>query len=255
MLDYRYLKAFQSAARHLNFSNAARELGISVSALSRQIALLEESAGEELFIRNTRKVMLTPRGKKLMASTARFEQELTGMQADPVVRIGCLQSVFEFVLLDIIERHPAAFDVPLDIEIGTPAVLEERLASGELDLILTNLAPSTSSGLSGFRLYKESFCWFGNSSRSRRPIIFSAFEHAYPEEASRAPNRIRINSYNATIAMTRRKMGWALIAMPTKMKLECSGQGVQWIQVVTPSYRRVPDSIARIVAVLRREAE
>ncbi|MBC7690205.1 MAG: LysR family transcriptional regulator, partial [Methylotenera sp.] len=47
MVDYRYLKAFLAAANYLNFTRAAEELKISVSALSRQISLLEQSCSTE----------------------------------------------------------------------------------------------------------------------------------------------------------------------------------------------------------------
>jgi hypothetical protein len=36
-LDYRYLKAFMSTAKHLNFSKAAEELNIAQSALAPKV--------------------------------------------------------------------------------------------------------------------------------------------------------------------------------------------------------------------------
>jgi DNA-binding transcriptional LysR family regulator len=51
-MDYRYLKAFLSVARHLSFSSAAKELCIATSAVSRQVQLFESSIGKELFIRS-----------------------------------------------------------------------------------------------------------------------------------------------------------------------------------------------------------
>ncbi|RDK02243.1 LysR substrate-binding domain-containing protein [Paraburkholderia lacunae] len=61
------LLAFASSAKHLNFSRAARELGLSPSAVSRQIAALESSFGVQLFIRDGRNLVLTRAGSLYLA--------------------------------------------------------------------------------------------------------------------------------------------------------------------------------------------
>ncbi|MEK6349677.1 MAG: LysR family transcriptional regulator, partial [Burkholderia sp.] len=53
------LHAFASSAKHLNFSYAARELGLTPSAVSRQIANLETLFGVKLFVREGRNLSLT----------------------------------------------------------------------------------------------------------------------------------------------------------------------------------------------------
>lgn len=59
------LKAFEAAARHLNFSLAARELSVTPGAISQQIRLLEDHAGGSLFRREGRSVVLTDLGARL----------------------------------------------------------------------------------------------------------------------------------------------------------------------------------------------
>ena len=59
------LKAFDAAARHLNFSRAARELNVTPGAVSQQIRLLEDHAGGPLFVRDGRAVLLTDLGRRL----------------------------------------------------------------------------------------------------------------------------------------------------------------------------------------------
>ncbi|MFP2912226.1 LysR family transcriptional regulator [Pyxidicoccus sp. 3LFB2] len=54
--------SFTAVARALSFADAARELGISASALSRRIARLEEALGTALLRRTTRHVSLTEAG-------------------------------------------------------------------------------------------------------------------------------------------------------------------------------------------------
>lgn len=62
-MDYRYLKAFILTARNSSFSKAAEELKIAQSAVSRQIKLLEESVGEELIIRSSKKSSADSKGQ------------------------------------------------------------------------------------------------------------------------------------------------------------------------------------------------
>ncbi|WP_347556145.1 LysR substrate-binding domain-containing protein [Robbsia sp. KACC 23696] len=64
------LLAFTISAKHLNFSHAARELGHTPSAISRQIANLESFFGADLFIRNGRQLTLTRSGALYLSRVA-----------------------------------------------------------------------------------------------------------------------------------------------------------------------------------------
>ena len=59
------LRAFDAAARHMSFAQAADELGVTPAALSFQIKSLEEHLGAALFRRLNRKVELTEAGRTL----------------------------------------------------------------------------------------------------------------------------------------------------------------------------------------------
>ncbi|MCW2308189.1 LysR substrate-binding domain-containing protein [Rhodobium gokarnense] len=59
------LRAFEAAARHLSFTRAANELGMTQAAVSYQVRLLEEKLGVPLFLRRPRKVTLTDAGSRL----------------------------------------------------------------------------------------------------------------------------------------------------------------------------------------------
>lgn len=58
-----WLRAFEAAARHLNFSAAAQELHVSPAAVSLQVRSLEEHLGFVLFERLPRGVRLTDMGR------------------------------------------------------------------------------------------------------------------------------------------------------------------------------------------------
>jgi LysR family glycine cleavage system transcriptional activator len=61
------LRAFEAAARHLSFKQAAHELHVTAGAISQQVRLLEERLGVQLFERLTRQVILTPAGEAYLA--------------------------------------------------------------------------------------------------------------------------------------------------------------------------------------------
>ena len=56
------LRAFESAARHRSFKDAASELNVSQSAISHQVKALEEFLSVQLFVRKVRHVELTTHG-------------------------------------------------------------------------------------------------------------------------------------------------------------------------------------------------
>lgn len=57
------LMAFEAAARHESFTHAAKELFLTESAISRQIATLESNLGVRLFVRAKQRVVLTRAGR------------------------------------------------------------------------------------------------------------------------------------------------------------------------------------------------
>ena len=60
------LRAFEAAARHLSFKNAALELSVTPTAVSHQITLLEETLALPLFHRLTRSLELTTQGRAML---------------------------------------------------------------------------------------------------------------------------------------------------------------------------------------------
>ncbi|HEY0201023.1 MAG TPA: LysR substrate-binding domain-containing protein [Burkholderiaceae bacterium] len=58
------LRAFEAAARHLSFTQAAVELFLTQGAISRQIRTLEDFLGQKMFERFTRRVELTEAGSE-----------------------------------------------------------------------------------------------------------------------------------------------------------------------------------------------
>ena len=76
------LRVFDAAARHLSFTQAAHELGVSQAAVSFQIRRLEERLGAPLFLRKVRAIELTEGGERLHRNTRGVFQQLSAAIAD-----------------------------------------------------------------------------------------------------------------------------------------------------------------------------
>ncbi|MEY4644225.1 MAG: hypothetical protein RLZZ596_1056 [Pseudomonadota bacterium] len=70
------LRAFEAAARHNNYTVAARDLQVTQSAVSRQISTLEAWLSCKLFERHRQGVQLTPAGKELAAQASHWFDQI-----------------------------------------------------------------------------------------------------------------------------------------------------------------------------------
>ena len=66
-----FLKGFEAASRLESFSRAAEELGLTQSAISHQMRLLEGHIGQPLFMRFGREVRLTDAGRDYQRTVRR----------------------------------------------------------------------------------------------------------------------------------------------------------------------------------------
>ncbi len=70
------LRVFEAAARLKSFKEAGDELSVTASAVSHRISALEEELDTVLFIRQTRKIEVTPEGERLAAGVRRALAEI-----------------------------------------------------------------------------------------------------------------------------------------------------------------------------------
>jgi DNA-binding transcriptional LysR family regulator len=145
------LRVLREVAAQGSFTAAARSLGYTQSAISRQVAGLETAAGTPLFDRTARGVRLTDAGQALLqrAGTVLDEvdaaqQELAGM-AEPAtgrLRVGA----FPTAVAALVPRAMAGFrrqqpGVRVSLrEGGTPTQLK-RLYSGSVDVAVIGFLP------------------------------------------------------------------------------------------------------------------
>ena len=81
------LVVFEAAARHLNFTRAAQELNVTQAAVSRQIQILEDHLGTQLFQRQPRALKLTVPGLRLFKSVTMSLEHIANTVMD-IRRVG-----------------------------------------------------------------------------------------------------------------------------------------------------------------------
>lgn len=126
------LVVFEAAARHMSFTKAAGELGVSQAAVSRQIQALERHTGRKMFRRLHRALRLTPEGEHLQAAVtmglrhiAETAQSLRRVAAGAQVTVSATIAFAALWLMPRIDRfyaaHPdlelrlIASDTPIDL--------------------------------------------------------------------------------------------------------------------------------------------
>src|SRR6188768_4316733 len=72
------IRVFEAVARHLSFTKAAEELGMTQAAASYQIKLLEERVGAPLFLRRPKQIVLTEAGQRLAPAVSEAFALLSG---------------------------------------------------------------------------------------------------------------------------------------------------------------------------------
>src|SRR4029079_5871274 len=117
MSSLRLLVVFSEAAKQGSFAAAARELGLSSSAVVKGIARLEDSLRVRLFHRTTRRVQLTQEGEALFERCRRILAEMeeleraaanVGELATGVLRVDAPTIYGRQVLLPVLVRLASA---------------------------------------------------------------------------------------------------------------------------------------------------
>ena len=95
MADLSLLTSFVRAAEHGSFSAAARSLGLTAAAVSKNVARLESLVGVRLFHRSTRRLALSEGGERFLAQVqdplAALDAALAGIHEHDDVAAGTLK--------------------------------------------------------------------------------------------------------------------------------------------------------------------
>ncbi len=138
------LRYFLEVARTGSLAASSASLHVAVSAISRQIAKLEDEVGAPLFERMPRGMVLTDSGQLLAEHARRALLDADAVLSEiseahalgrGIVRVGCTEGFTRHFLPSVFARfhagHPRARFV---LRSGTPAQVEQWVALGELDV-------------------------------------------------------------------------------------------------------------------------
>ncbi len=140
-MDFRQLRYFLAVSEELSFSRAAEKCFISQSAISHQIAKLEQELGTTLFDRSTRVVKPTAAGLRLVPiaqEVQHLEVRALAVAKEPRNRIRiCANMSFAPQSLDAIARVRSRYpDLDIEFVIKSFADRIDAVASGDADLAL-----------------------------------------------------------------------------------------------------------------------
>lgn len=148
-LNLKHLRYFSEVARRGSIALAARALFVTPQTVSAQVQELEESAGQPLFERVGRRLLLTTAGEtaldyanNIFALSDELARVLRGgaRPRSVAVRIGATDSVPKLLtvmaLQPIVERHRG--ELELECREGIYADLLGQLVVGQLDAVLAD---------------------------------------------------------------------------------------------------------------------
>ena len=175
-MDLRQLRYFVVLATQQHYGRAASVLHVAQPALSRQIQLLEEELGVQLFERHARgatptaeALFLLERASFLLRYAEQIKQDMTALQRDargPVV-IGMSPGLAQFLAVALTRAvHQHLPGVRLRVEEGFSPALNTMLRQGALDVAVLN-GPVQLSNLVSVPLLLEDLCLIGRRDDKR----------------------------------------------------------------------------------------
>src|SRR6266851_5396530 len=143
-MEFYQLTYFLAAAQTQNFRKAAELCIVAQSALSRQIAALEDELEVELFTRNKKRVMLTAAGQEFalhvrnaMEQLQEGQQMLSELQAGQrgMILLGCIESLATAFLPALFASfHQQYPNVRLKVRVHHTDKLITLVEQGEVEL-------------------------------------------------------------------------------------------------------------------------
>jgi DNA-binding transcriptional LysR family regulator len=265
-LDYRYLRAFMVTARYLNFSKAALELNIAQSAVSRQIKLLEESVGNQLIVRSSKKVLLTEKGQDLLKELSGFEERIQGIffgHMNKTIRVGILHGLLETWFNDVMVEFSRASQHQLSVEVNNLEMLKEKLQSGKYDLIFTT-ENIQSEIVSSLKLFEEKMVLVSKNELSPKDaslhpwIVYSEHDHLFQLFKKRSQKIIVVNSITTILKLVKKGVGIAIVPDHTvepEMKLhsyDVKGLQKQHIHLSSLNLKAMPDYLKTLMDIIKK---
>ena len=168
-MDIWQLRYFISVAEHLSFTEAAKELYVGQSTLSKQIADLEKELGVQLFTRNKRSVRLTTAGTVLhneaQVILAKIDEAIqkvrqTASGYDGTLKIGIMGTSEKLLIPRLVRTFHGRYpNIDVSVERYSWRLINETLNNGNIDIGFTlALGLEGVSGLQSEPMYRFPRC-------------------------------------------------------------------------------------------------
>lgn len=166
-LNLAQLQTFVAAAEQRSFIAAADHVHRSQGAVSMQILKLEESVGQKLFTRHTRRIELTTAGEKLLPYARKMlsleAQAMAALETHQVtgkVSLGAPDDFLAAILPPVLEQFAALFpNVEIEIVCLQSKQLMQKIQAGAIDVALV----SNDATAQGMFVRKEPVVWVGSA--------------------------------------------------------------------------------------------
>ncbi len=264
-MDYRYLQAFILTAKYSSFSRAAKELNIAQSAISRQIKLLEENVGEELLVRSSKKMVLTPKGKDLFSLATNFDKQVKHIfdeEEKHPLRIGTLHGLLENWLYPKIVKYYKKQSREISITIDAPDSLKDGISNGVYDIIFTN-QEIQSDLISSLTLFNEHLVLISKNEidvtnlKNYRWIIYNDDDNIFKINTTHSKFFTHVNSITAIIKLVKSGVGIAVVPdhllTPSDKLFQYSFKELEHanIYMTTLNHKKLPTYIKELVESLK----
>lgn len=164
-MELRQLKYFVKSAEYLNFSVAAKHLYITQSTLSQQIKQLEYELGFDLFLRNSRHIMLTEAGEEFLPFARKTildaEDAVQRLHDLQHVKVGTLKVGVTYSLSTVLTEGLICFmkefpGIKLEVFYKTVDELLTLLRERKVDFVLSYKPLSEASDIASMPLFENS---------------------------------------------------------------------------------------------------
>ncbi len=148
-MDIRQLEMFQAIVDTGSFTRAGEKLYVSQSAVSRQIKILEEELGDQVFKCIQRKIYLTPTSEVLLRYTRKIFNEIRLMTAEisdlthlrrGYLRLAGGMSICTYLFPSLVKEYQQRYpNIELTIATGSNDEILRLLKTNQVDVALLSL--------------------------------------------------------------------------------------------------------------------
>jgi DNA-binding transcriptional LysR family regulator len=266
-MDIKQLRTFRSVAELGSLSKAADRLRTTQPGLSRQIKLLEQELGVQLFVRNGRGMLLSIAGRMLLDRTEGLVRQIEQVRDDikstggnPAGRVvlGLVPTVSAVLAGRLAHRVLSQFpDISLGIVESYGGHLVEWLHRGEMDLAVT-YGPAIDLHLSAQSIGYEDIAVVGppgSGLEARRQVdlawllkqklivpskahgLRTLLEKSVSRRKARLKALIEVDSYRAQISLMEEGIGYTLLPA-SAIRAELAAKRLEMAVLVNPTISR-----------------